>query len=83
MASVFEAGAGASEIALANLEVPIDILRGFLVAARGVPWLGAEGKEEVADRIGSIDGIKSDWERNWKYREVFLINGGNKLRVCE
>lgn len=65
-AAAFEAaGAEGFGVPLANLDVPIDMLRGFLAAQREVPWLGAKGKEEVAaaDCITAImiDRIKSYW----------------------
>ena len=44
-----EAGAEVFGVPPANLDVPIDMPRGFLGAVmRGVPWLGAKGREEVA-----------------------------------
>lgn len=32
----------------ANLDVPMDMLRGFLVATRGVPSIGVDGEGKVA-----------------------------------
>lgn len=41
-------GAEVFGILPANLDVPIDMLRGFLAVTRGMVWLGANGKEDVA-----------------------------------
>lgn len=39
----------------ANLDAPMDMLRGFLAAARGMPQVGVNGKEEGAvSFLGSI-----------------------------
>lgn len=41
---------GAEDLGIppANLDVSIDMLRGYFAATRGVVWLGANGKEDVA-----------------------------------
>lgn len=47
--TAFEAtGAEVSGIPPASLDVSIDMLRGFLAATRGVVWLGANSREDVA-----------------------------------
>lgn len=41
-------GAEVSGTPPASLDVSIEMLRGFLAATRGVVWLGANSKEDVA-----------------------------------